>query len=159
MTLLSPAAGRCCRKESRAGCRQKRITRTFHMGTGRSILLVDDEKGYRDFYRFILEPLGCQVSSACNGEEGLRMAAINNYDIILLDVHMPKMTGAEVLAAIKKIKPSQLVIIFSSASDPSFNFENKAKQMGAFECLYKPVDLGDMLRVMQRAFTVLGDIK
>jgi len=123
----------------------------------RSILIVDDEKGYRDFYTFILEPLGYKVSSAADGEEGLRMALENNYDVVLLDVHLPKLKGPEVLTGIKKIKPAQIVIVFSSSSDPSFSLENKTKEMGAFDCLYKPVDLEDMLRVMDRALSSPGD--
>jgi DNA-binding NtrC family response regulator len=125
----------------------------------RSILIIDDEKGYRDFYRFVLEPLGYKVSSAVNGEEGLRMALENKYDLVLLDVHMPKMRGPEVLTEIKKSKPGQIVIIFSSSSDPSFSFESKAKELGAFECLYKPVDLEDMIKIMDRAMVSSGDRK
>jgi DNA-binding NtrC family response regulator len=119
----------------------------------RKILIIDDEKGYRDFYKFVLEPLGYRVSSAPDGEQGLKMAVANDYDIILLDVHMPKMRGPEVLTEIKKAKPGQLVIIFSSSSDPSFSFESKAKQLGAFDCLYKPVDLEDMMKIMDRAMS------
>ena len=129
------------------------------MENTRRILIIDDEKGYRDFYKFILEPLGYSVSSAADGEEGLRMATEKSFDVILLDVHMPKMRGPQVLAGIKKVKPDQIVIVFSSSSDPTFNFENKAKEMGAFECLYKPVDLEDMLRVMDRALTSSGGLK
>ena len=92
------------------------------MAPKRSILVIDDEKGYRDFYKFVLEPIGYKVSTASDGEEGLKMATDNNYDLILLDVHMPKMRGPEVLEAIKKIKPRQIVVIFSSSSDPTFSF-------------------------------------
>ena len=126
------------------------------MENQKTILVIDDEKGYRDFYKFILEPLGYKVSTAADGEEGLRMATDYNFDVVLLDVHMPKMRGPEVLAGIRKKKPGQIVIIFSSSSDPSFSFENKAKEMGAYECLYKPVDLEDMLRIMDRALSSSG---
>ncbi len=129
------------------------------MAKNRTILIIDDEKGYRDFYKFVLEPIGYDVSSAADGEEGLRMALDNSYDLILLDVHMPKMRGPEVLTEIKKVKPFQIVIIFSSSSDPTFSFENKAKELGAFECLYKPVDLEDMLKIMDRAMISSGGLK
>jgi CheY-like chemotaxis protein len=124
-----------------------------------TILIIDDEKGYRDFYKFILEPLGYKVSSAEDGEEGLRMATENKYDVILLDVHMPKMKGDEVFARIRKIRPEQIIIIFSSSSDPSFSFEDRAKVLGAFECLYKPVDMEDMLKIITRAMSFSGGPK
>lgn len=129
------------------------------MTQNKTILVIDDEKGYRDFYKFILEPIGYTVSTASDGEEGLKMALEHNYDLILLDVHMPKMRGPEVLTAIKKEKPNQTVVIFSSSSDPTFSFENTAKEMGAFDCLYKPIDLEDILAVMARATPVSGDNK
>lgn len=129
------------------------------MSNNRSILVIDDEKGYRDFYKFALEPIGYNIHTACDGEEGLKMAVENDYDVILLDVHMPKMRGPDVLAAIKKIKPKQVVVIFSSSSDPTFSFEKTAKELGAFECLYKPVDLDDMIRVMDKALSSAGGNK
>jgi DNA-binding NtrC family response regulator len=129
------------------------------MNNNRSILVIDDEKGYRDFYKFALEPIGYNISTACDGEEGLRMALEKDYDVILLDVHMPKMRGPAVLTAIKKVKPKQIVVIFSSSSDPTFTFEKNAKDLGAFECLYKPVDLNDMIKVMDKALSSSGDKK
>lgn len=120
------------------------------------VLIIDDEEGYRDFYKFVLEPMGYEVFTAADGEEGLKMALENNYDLVFLDVHMPKMKGPEVLVNIKKVKQDQVVIIFSSSSDPTFSFENKAKDMGAFDCLYKPVDLEDIMRIIKQ---VLKDKK
>ena len=116
------------------------------------ILIIDDEKGYRDFYRFMLEPLGYEVSSAEDGEQGLNMALAGGYDMIFLDVHMPKMRGPEVLEKIKAANPDQLVVIFSSNSDSDFNFETNAREKGAFDCLFKPVDIEDILKVLNRAF-------
>ncbi|MBN1824348.1 MAG: response regulator [Endomicrobiales bacterium] len=116
----------------------------------KKILIIDDEKGYRDFYKFILEPIGFFVETAEDGETGLKIAKENNFDIIFLDVHMPKMKGPEVLREIKKAKPEQVVVVFSSSSDPSFSFENKAKDMGAFDCLFKPVELDDILKIVDR---------
>lgn len=115
------------------------------------ILIIDDEKGYRDFYRFILEPLGYTVDTAADGLEGLRMATEGAYDLIFLDVHLPKMKGPDVLAAIRKVRPRQVIIMFSSSSDPTFSLEKAARELGAFECLYKPVDLDDILKVMKKA--------
>ena len=64
---------------------------------------------------------------------------------------MPKITGLEVLKRIKQIRPNQIVIIFSSGSDPNSKFESQVKEMGAFDCLYKPVDLENILKIINRA--------
>ena len=116
-----------------------------------SILVVDDEDGIRDMVRFLLEPMGYAISCATDGLEAVEMAAKTKYDIILLDVHMPRMRGPETLEKIKQIHPSQIVIIFSSSSDPFYVFEAGAKQKGAFDCIYKPFELHDLLTVIDAA--------
>jgi DNA-binding NtrC family response regulator len=64
---------------------------------------------------------------------------------------MPRMRGPETLEKIKQIHPSQIVIIFSSSSDPFYVFEAGAKQKGAFDCIYKPFELHDLLTVIDAA--------
>ena len=115
------------------------------------ILVVDDEQGIRDMFRFLLEPQGFEVFTACDGQEAVEMVTKGKYDLIFLDVHMPKMRGPEALKAIKKIRPDQLVVIFSSSSDPNYVFETEAKHLGAFDCLYKPCDIDDILKVVDAA--------
>jgi len=115
------------------------------------ILVIDDEQGIRDLFQYLLEPLGYQVFTACDGLEGIEMVKKNEFDIIFLDVHMPKMQGPEVLKIIKEIKPTQIVIIFSSSSDPDYLFESKAKELGAYTCLYKPVDVNEILDIINKA--------
>jgi CheY-like chemotaxis protein len=112
----------------------------------RHILVVDDEQGFQDLFRFILEPLGFTVISACNGMEGLERLKERDYDIVFLDVHMPKMTGPELLKLIKGLKPLQLVVIMSSGSDPRQAFEKTAKEMGAVSCMFKPFELDQIMK-------------
>jgi len=68
------------------------------------ILVVDDERGFHDLFRFILEPMGFSVSSAYDGIEGLDLVKKRDYNTVFLDVHMPKMTGPELLSLIMKIR-------------------------------------------------------
>lgn len=128
-------------------------------GIKKLILVIDDERGYRDFYGYMLEPFGYEVHSAEDGKKGLEMALQNEYEAIFLDVHMPGLKGPDVLKMIKQAKPKQIVIIFSSSSDPSFSFEKKARDMGAFDCLYKPVEVDDILKVLRKALGVNGNGK
>ncbi len=70
------------------------------------ILVVDDEKLIVKGIRFSLEQDGMEVDCAYDGEEALRLAAQNAYDMILLDVMLPKMTGFEVCQQIRGFKSS-----------------------------------------------------
>ncbi len=61
------------------------------------ILVIDDEKSIRDTLKEILEYEDHQVDLAADGEEGLEQFKNNKYDIVLLDIKMPKKDGIEVL--------------------------------------------------------------
>ena len=86
------------------------------------------------------------VSSAYNGVEGLEQLKKRDYDIVFLDVHMPKMTGPELLKLIKGIKPLQMVVIMSSGSDPRQAFEKTARNLGAVSCMFKPFELDQIMK-------------
>ena len=66
------------------------------------VLVVDDEKVIVKGIRFSLESDGMEVDCAYDGEEALEMAKNGNYDMILLDVMLPKLTGFEVCQAIRE---------------------------------------------------------
>lgn len=119
-------------------------------GTKKHILIVDDEEGFHDLFRFILEPLGFIVHSAYDGVEGRERLKERDYDIIFLDVHMPRMTGPELLKLIKEIKPLQLVVMMSSGSDPSQAVEKAAEALGAAACIFKPFELDQIMENIKR---------
>lgn len=114
------------------------------------ILVCDDEAGVRDFLKFLLEPLGYEIHTANNGSEAIDIVFKEEFDIIFMDVHMPGISGIEALETIRKKKPQQSVVIFSSSSDPFYVLESQAKQKGALECLFKPFELDDVLKMIDK---------
>lgn len=119
-------------------------------GPKKKILVVDDEQGYLDLYIFFLEPLGIEVTCVTNGLEALDKLRDTSYDIVFMDIHMPVMTGPEAFKVIRRIRPDQKVVIFSSSSDPSLSQERETLKEGALVCLYKPVTLEDIQRVLEK---------
>ncbi|MBI3307033.1 MAG: response regulator [Candidatus Omnitrophica bacterium] len=119
------------------------------------ILVVDDEVGWRDMFVFLLEPLGFEVTCVENGFEGVQKIRENDYSVVLMDVHMPVLSGPEALKEIHKIRPSQKVIIFSSSSDPEHILEKEAETQGIIACLYKPVELAEIQRVLEKSIGTL----
>ncbi|MFQ3675120.1 MAG: response regulator [Endomicrobiia bacterium] len=115
----------------------------------KKVLIIDDEQGIRDLLTFLLKPKGFDITCAEDGLEGIEKFKKESFDIVLLDIHMPKMNGLEVLKVIKKIKPEQIVIIFSSSSDPQFELEKKAElSFGVKTCLYKPFNIDEIITVI-----------
>ena len=117
----------------------------------RRVLVVDDEQGYRDLFTYLLEPMGIEVNCVEDGEKAVAKIEASAYDLVLMDVHMPRLSGPEALKKIKDMRPEQKVVIFSSSSDPAYIYENEACKDGAMECLFKPVYLDDIQRVLAKA--------
>lgn len=81
------------------------------------VLVVDDEKLIVKGIRFSLEQDGMQVDSAYDGEEALEMARQNSYDMILLDVMLPKKDGMEVCQAIREFSEVPIIMLTAKGSD------------------------------------------
>ena len=81
------------------------------------VLVVDDEKLIVKGIRFSLEQDGMEVDCAYDGEEALNMAKANEYDMILLDIMLPKMDGFEVCQAIREFSDMPIVMLTAKGDD------------------------------------------
>lgn len=83
----------------------------------KKVLVVDDEKLIVKGIRFSLLQDGMEVDCAYDGEEALNMAKTNSYDMILLDVMLPKMDGFEVCQAIREFSDVPIVMLTAKGDD------------------------------------------
>lgn len=83
----------------------------------KKVLVVDDEKLIVKGIRFSLEQDGMEVDCAYDGEEALKMATENAYDMILLDIMLPKMDGFEVCQAIREFSDMPIVMLTAKGDD------------------------------------------
>lgn len=84
---------------------------------GKRILVVDDEKLIVKGIRFSLEQDGMDVDTAYDGEEALEYAKNNKYDLILLDVMLPKFTGFEVCQQIREFSNVPIIMLTAKSED------------------------------------------
>ena len=84
---------------------------------GQKVLVVDDEKLIVKGIRFSLEQDGMEVDCAYDGEEALRMIQEKEYDIILLDVMLPKLTGFEVCQQLREFSSVPVVMLTAKGED------------------------------------------
>ena len=84
---------------------------------GKQVLVVDDEKLIVKGIRFSLEQDGMEVDCAYDGEEALSMAKEHKYDIILLDVMLPKLTGFEVCQQIREFSTVPIIMLTAKGDD------------------------------------------
>ena len=83
----------------------------------KKVLVVDDEKLIVKGIRFSLEQDGMEVDCAYDGEEALEYATNNNYDIILLDIMLPKMNGFEVCQQIREFSDVPIIMLTAKGDD------------------------------------------
>ena len=82
----------------------------------RKVLVVDDEKLIVKGIRFSLEQDGFEVACAYDGEEALQMAKEMEYDMVLLDVMLPKLNGFEVCQAIREFSEMPIIMLTQKAT-------------------------------------------
>src|SRR5512143_1694917 len=86
-------------------------------GSSPTILVVDDNKGVREFLLLLLAKRGFSVVGAASGSECLQIVKGQQVDLIILDVMMPVMDGLQVCQELKKICPSVPVILLTARDD------------------------------------------
>ena len=107
----------------------------------RKVLLVDDEVGFAELLRDLLEMDGYEVMLAHDGEEGLAKIEASVPDVIISDVVMPRMSGFEMFRKIKASPAtSSIPFLFITGFQDSRVLE-EARKVGVFGILKKPVDI------------------
>jgi DNA-binding NtrC family response regulator len=107
-----------------------------------SILIVDDELSIRESLQDWLKWGGYQVETAAGGPEALAKNAENRFDIMLIDVKMPKMDGLTLLKKIKEIDSDIGIVMMTAHGDIRDAVE--AMKLGAYDYLLKPFDLEEL---------------
>ncbi len=113
------------------------------------ILIVDDEEIVVRSCRRILSDDCYVLDSVQNGMDALKQVDENSFDIIILDVMMPKMDGLQVLQQVKERHPDIEVIMMTGLSE--IQTAVKAMKLGAFDYLSKPFDPDELKHVVDRA--------
>lgn len=101
-----------------------------------SILITDDDRGFRETVRDLLEPQGFRTLLAADGEEALEIVRFEPVHLLVLDMHMPKLTGLETIHEIKRMRALLPCILVSAAFDEELE---RLAQEQAFSVLHKPV--------------------
>ena len=114
------------------------------------ILLVDDEKEYVETLAERLRTRGFHVTEAFSGDEALEKLKEFNFDVTILDVLMPGMSGIEALKEIKKLKPLTEVLMLTGHATIETAIEGMKK--GAYDYLLKPCKMDLLLEKINGAY-------
>lgn len=120
------------------------------MPTGPTILLVDDEDRFRQNLQKMLRAHGLTVTAVGSGEEALAALTQQPYDVMLLDMRMPGLSGLETLAAIRQDYPETEVIVLTGHA--SVDTAAEIIRLGGFEFLLKPCPLEEIIAKIESAY-------
>jgi len=113
------------------------------------ILIIDDEAAIRSSLRGILEDEGFQTLAAESGEEGLQYLDQQSFDLVLLDIWLPGMSGMDTLRRIKAMEDHPQVVMISGHG--TVETAVQAVKLGAFDFLEKPLTLEKVLLTVKNA--------
>ncbi len=113
------------------------------------ILIVDDDKGIRNTLREILQFEKYKVDEATDGLDCLVKIKQNKYDVIIMDIKMPKMDGMEAIERVQILSPDTPVVMISGHGNIDTAVE--AVKKGAFDFISKPPDLNRLLITIRNA--------
>ena len=116
-----------------------------------SILVIEDNDDFRDILRMTLDFKGYEVSTACNGAEGLELAKSRSFDLITSDIEMPKMNGIEFVRKFRaEVNTTTPIIVLSAAGTTQLD---EALNAGANSSVDKPFE---PIRLIQAIESTLG---
>ena len=116
----------------------------------KKVLIAEDSAVLQNVIKRIL--VGYDIKAVKNGEAVLKEIEANSYDILLLDINMPKMNGIDCTKAIRSLQDAQkaatpIVAITGNAMNLS---ESEFKEIGINECLLKPIDFDALVALVKK---------
>ncbi len=118
-------------------------------GFPKRVLVVDDDERVRKGMSALLEAEGMEVTTASDGEEALELTRSEDYEVMLIDLLMPKVGGLEALARIRNESPDLATIVVTGY--PSYETAVEAMRLGAVDYLSKPFAADELLTVVRQA--------
>ena len=116
----------------------------------KKILIIEDDEENLKLFSTILRHNGHVTLEAKNGMEGIRLAMVENPNLILVDVHMPVMNGFEVLKIIKSKPSTKNIPVIALSAYPLSGARNGFPDGGFADCVVKPIILKEFIRLIEK---------
>ena len=131
-------------EQARASEQMKRSLR------GLRVLLTDDNAINRQVIKLFLAPQGCDIAEATNGKEALDQIAQGNFDLVLLDIHMPVMDGKEAIQRLRANPRWANLPVIALTADAMSGDREKYLALGMTDYISKPVDQRELIAKMHK---------
>ena len=115
-----------------------------------NILVAEDEADLREILKVTLEQEGYRAILVSDGDEAIKKIETKSFQMALIDIKMPGVSGKELVSKIKQINPLMPIVIITGS--PDFKEEMSLKKQ-TYEYIYKPFRLNELVGVVKRALT------
>lgn len=113
------------------------------------VLVVDNEKSMRDFLSIVLKKEGYFVETAEDGDQALKVLEKDIFDLVLTDMKMPRMSGLDLLKALKELSSETIIIMMTAYASAETAVE--AMKEGAYDYLTKPFQIDEVKLIIKNA--------
>ena len=124
------------------------IERARETKDGALVLVVDDDPGTCTTFRNILTRRGYKADVAHTGEQAIAMAEERACDVIFIDMKLPTINGLETYLRIREVNPEAVVILMTAYREEVADLVREALDNSACACLYKPLDMEEVLTLI-----------
>ena len=114
-----------------------------------SLLITDDDSAFRETLDEVFQRQGFRTLQARDGEEALRIVGRETVHVLLMDMHMPKLTGLETIRRLKQLRALLPCILMSAHLDETIL--EQARVVQAFSVLAKPMTSSEIRSIVRRA--------
>lgn len=127
-------------------CRSMELEQLIELTKDLSVLIVEDEAPLRESFEYLLQNLFAEVGTAEDGQDALNKMELRDYDIVLTDLSMPRMSGLRLVDRIRERSQTQVVIVISAHDDEEF-----ADALAPFgvKLLSKPLEMKDLFETLE----------
>jgi len=116
----------------------------------KKVLVIEDDKSISDLIEIHLTDLNCQITKAYDGEKGLKLALENTYDLIVLDIMLPKLDGLEICKEVRKQEIYTPILMLTAKSE---EFDKViGLEFGADDYLTKPFGIREFIARVKAIF-------
>jgi len=120
-----------------------------------SVLVVEDEPRLADVTTRMVKQLGYEVATVGSGESAVRSAKEGDYQVVVMDLNLPGISGLDAFEQIISFQPDTQVVMLTGFGD--LDSAKRAIRLGAADFLTKPAALGDLEGAIDRAWQKLGE--
>jgi len=114
------------------------------------VMVVEDFNDTREMLRVMLEMRGCDVVEAVDGREAVTQARADGFNLILMDLNLPVMSGYEATREIVSSPRTSHIPVVAVSAQCSGERRQRALDAGCLECLDKPIDMSALEEVLDR---------